>query len=87
MSLGVSIRPDIKVICIILEDDILQIATLEIGIKGDVGVKSLRLLPQLDHPLLVLANKLLEEMALQFAVEIFLLHKSDHWPQPTLVVM
>ncbi len=68
VSLGVSIRPDIEVISVILEDDVLQIATLEIGIEGDNGVESVRLLSQFDDVLLVLAGELLEEMALQLAV-------------------
>ena len=87
VSLGVSIRPDIEVISVILEDDVLQITTLEIGIEGDIGVESVRLLSQFDDILLVLAGELLEEMTLQLAVEVLLLHKSDYWPQSTLVVM
>lgn len=68
VSLGISIRPDIEVISVIFEDNILQIATLEIGIEGDIGVKSVPLLRQLDDVLLVLAGKLLEEIALQLVV-------------------
>ena len=68
VSLGVRIRPDIEIICVILEDNVLQIATLEIGIERDVGVENLCLLLQFYHPLFMLTDKLLKEMSLELIV-------------------
>jgi len=59
MSLGVRIRSYIKIVNVIPEDDVLQIATLKIGIEGDVRVESLSFPLQFNHPLLVFADKLL----------------------------
>lgn len=43
MSLRVRIGPNIEVVDVILKDDVLKIAALKIGIKGDVGVEGLGL--------------------------------------------